>query len=394
MSAVNALRPYAAGAVLFAVAMGIGRFAYTPLLVVMRTDAGLTVTLAGVLASANLAGYLAGALAAMLPALKTRRVTMIRFAALGVALLTAAMAGPAGLWITARFLTGACSGVVFVLTVSVMLDLAIKQTSRWGPAVFFSGVGLGIAAAGLLVPAIAGAAGSRGTWLALGAASVLAVLVVSGWLPRASGPIPSGRAAAPAANDARFWWLALVYGVEGAVYIIPATFLVAMVAQTPAIARFSALTWVIVGLVAAPSVAVWSVIARRLGNAPAFLAALAVQAAGLLVPAFVAGAGGVLAVAVGLGGTFMGISALGTSLGRAYWPAKSNAAVGVLTVLYGVGQIAGPLFATRVAVVTGSYRAAFPIAAVTLFAATALFAVRLILAARRDGDRAQRSPIA
>jgi hypothetical protein len=57
-----ATRPFLAGAGVLAVVMGFGRFAYTPLLAVMRHDAGLTVELSGVLASANLAGYLCGAL--------------------------------------------------------------------------------------------------------------------------------------------------------------------------------------------------------------------------------------------------------------------------------------------------------------------------------------------
>src|SRR5215211_3741949 len=44
-------------------AMGIGRFAYTPILPLMTTQAAITPALAGQLATASYAGYLAGALA-------------------------------------------------------------------------------------------------------------------------------------------------------------------------------------------------------------------------------------------------------------------------------------------------------------------------------------------
>src|SRR5262245_888003 len=65
-----------AGLLALAVAIGIGRFAFTPLLPMMQEDAGLSVADGGWLASANYAGYLLGALAAM--AVSARAATAIR----------------------------------------------------------------------------------------------------------------------------------------------------------------------------------------------------------------------------------------------------------------------------------------------------------------------------
>ncbi len=230
------MRAYLAGAVMLAVAMSVGRFAYTPLLVVMRGDARLDIATAGLLASVNLAGYLAGALVALLPALKHRRATIVTASAYAIAALTATMAGPQWTWTAARFLTGVMSGIVFVLTLSTLLERAAATRSRRGPAVLFSGIGLGIAVVGLLVPAFVHLGGSRVAWLALGVVSGAAVAIVSSWFPRdertAAALDPVERRRDPRA----FWWLALVYTVEGGVYIIPATFLVAMVAETPALA--------------------------------------------------------------------------------------------------------------------------------------------------------------
>jgi hypothetical protein len=55
------VRFLASGIILLAVAMGVGRFAYTPLLPVMEHDAGLSVAGAGTLAFANLLSRRRGA---------------------------------------------------------------------------------------------------------------------------------------------------------------------------------------------------------------------------------------------------------------------------------------------------------------------------------------------
>jgi len=163
-----------------------------------------------------------------------------------------------------------------------------------------------------------------------------------------------------------FGWLAALYAVEGAAYIVPATFLVAMVSEVPSLAQYGAATWILVGIVAAPSTIWWSAAARRLGLSRALLAACLAQVIAMLMPLAVGGPSGAVVLAVGLGATFIGISALGTALGRTLRPTDANGAIALLTIVYGVGQIIGPLLATRIVVVTGSYRLALPVVAVCL----------------------------
>src|SRR2546428_10732662 len=78
-----------AGLAALAVAMGIGRFAFTPVLPMMQVDAGLSVAAGGWLAAANYVGSLLGALAAMV--LRVAAPTAIRGGLVTIGLATLAM---------------------------------------------------------------------------------------------------------------------------------------------------------------------------------------------------------------------------------------------------------------------------------------------------------------
>ncbi|HZT56341.1 MAG TPA: YbfB/YjiJ family MFS transporter, partial [Burkholderiaceae bacterium] len=115
-----------AGAVALAVAMGIGRFAFTPLLPMMLHDGVIDLHAASWLASANYLGYLAGALlctfqpwiwrrAPRLPAIDG--VWLLRAGLVATGLLTLGMALPLpAAWSLLRFAAGVASAVVFVYT--------------------------------------------------------------------------------------------------------------------------------------------------------------------------------------------------------------------------------------------------------------------------------------
>ena len=356
--------------------MGVGRFVYTPLLVEMRAEGVLSTSLAGILASANLAGYLVGALLAMLRVAGRHRTRLVQIGSVVVVLTTAMMALPPSFWLIARFITGVASGIVFVLTISLVLDVIVHEQSRSGAAVAFSGIGIGIALSGLLVAPFVAIGGSRAAWLGLAAFSAIALAIALPLLPRFH-PEPHTVDRPPDAKDGSlFGWLAFVYGIEGGAYIIPATFLVAMIAETPSIARFGAATWILVGLVAAPSMMWWGAATRRWGQSKTLVLACIAQTLSMLAPFVLPSAAGAVVLAVGLGGTFIGIAALAMALARNLRPANANGAIGLLTALYGIGQIVAPLIATRIVLVTGSYRLALLISAVALGIATIPFTLR------------------
>ena len=369
------------GVVMLAVAMGVGRFAYTPLLPVMERDAGLTVATAGALAFSNLLGYLVGAALAIMPFTHRRRLVIVRWAIAGVIVTTALMAAASSFWLPLRFLTGVSSGFVLVFASSIVLERAAHRNLPAWPPLFFSGVGIGIAFSGVAVPLFANVGGSRAAWIGIAFCSALATGLTFRWFvddAPAASLLPSPIGAHLPKQRVTFRWLAAVYTGEAFAYIIPATFLVAIVNQVPAIARFAALSWVLVGLAGALATFPWIHAAARLGKARALALALGIQAVGILAPIVSDAAVAVVFAAFALGGTFMAITLFAAGLARDMFPQRTSAAMSRLTVLYGVGQMVGPLVATQLALHSGSYSAALLCAATAaaIAALTTLLAVR------------------
>ena len=179
-----------AGLVALAVAMGIGRFAFTPILPMMLHDGVVDLHGASWLASANYLGYLAGALGCtFVPLLWSRRPgrppidgpRLVRAGLAGTAVLTLAMALPvASAWPLLRFLAGVASAMVFVFSSGWCLaQLAARGRSPLGGAMF-AGPGAGIVVSGLLASAMVAARWTAAdAWLVFGA--LACVLSASIW---------------------------------------------------------------------------------------------------------------------------------------------------------------------------------------------------------------------
>jgi MFS family permease len=328
-----------------AASMGIGRFAYTPILPLMHTQAGLSAQYGSALATANYAGYLAGALLGIVLPAVTRSVLALR-AALVLVVVTLALMGATenhAAWLGLRLIAGIASALVFMIAVSAMLTGlrgSRPHLAGWG----FGGVGAGIALSGLVVLA----AGTwREAWLA--SAGFALVLTAAAW-PLRPGPHPS-RPLHPGAVPQEgipprvHRWFAMLlasYSLEGVGYIIAGTFLVAAINEnSPAWAGSGA--WVLAGLAALPAAALWAHLSRRWTRPALLCAALLIQAAGIALPALVSGVAPALLSAVLFGATFLGVVSMALALGAQL---RYPRAVALLTTGYGLGQILGPLVVT------------------------------------------------
>ncbi|AWN50905.1 YbfB/YjiJ family MFS transporter [Methylobacterium sp. 17Sr1-1] len=340
--------PVVAGGILaLAVAMGIGRFAFTPLLPLMLRDGAVTSTVGAEWAAANYAGYLVGALTAAWFAGDPGRG--LRLSLAGVALTTFAMAGagspaPVVLGAALRAAAGVFSAWALVCASGWCLaELARRQAPRLG-AWIYTGVGLGIALAGLLAW-LGGRQPAVHLWLELGAVATAGALAV-GLLSRRQGAEPSGaaeREAAATVRGAGQGGLILCYGTFGFGYIVPATFLPAMARELTPDPLVFGLAWPLFGLAAVTSVAV---AARALAGVPRrrlWAGAQGIMALGTVLPLAVHALWAVAASALLVGGTFMIATMAGLQLAREARPDAPTPLLARMTAAFAAGQILGPL---------------------------------------------------
>src|SRR5829696_4067693 len=186
-SSAYSFLPLIGGILALAAAMGIGRFAYTPLLPAMQEAAGLDPTQAGLLAAANYAGYLAGALLVAVAVPASARTQTLVMAAITVAVTSALMAVTTNLaaWSVVRFVAGLASAGVLVLATGLVLDDLRRQGRASLSGWLFSGVGLGIVVSGVVVRLTGETLGWRGDWLLLALLATAAIYPCWRWLPRA-----------------------------------------------------------------------------------------------------------------------------------------------------------------------------------------------------------------
>jgi len=338
-----------AGAAGLAVAMGIGRFAFTPLLPLMQREGLLSADDGAWLAAANYLGYLLGALGAARVPAGPRTLTL--FALLGTALFTAASGWftglPAGLLL--RFVAGVVSAWALVGISSWAVPALARRGRADAAGWVFAGVGLGITLAGGWVWLFAAQATSI-LWLQLGAlALVLSVLAMSQW-PRgatAAHPPPAriGKTSAPHGS----WPLVLCYGTLGFGYILPATYLPALARDLMDDPRLFGLVWPVFGLAAAASTLLAGRALRRWHRLHIWSASHALMAAGCALPVFTRSGLGLTLAALFVGGTFMVATMVGLQQARALSPTNPAPLLGRMTAAFACGQIAGPLAALGLA---------------------------------------------
>ncbi|CAA9563880.1 MAG: Uncharacterized MFS-type transporter [uncultured Thermomicrobiales bacterium] len=346
------IRPLVGGILALAAAMGIGRFAYTPILPAMLADRRLDAAQAGLLAAANYAGYLAGAVLVAALVTPSAQAGVLRASAVAVAVTTAlmAMTGPAA-WGVVRFLAGVAGAGVFVLASGLVLDDLRRQGRASLSGWLFSGVGLGIAISGFVVRATGGALGWRGDWAVLALVAAVAIYPAWRWLPAARSRSAPTRSALPTEMGAPPRGLVLLFAAyffEGVGYIVSGTFLSAIVERTPGSEGLGASVWIVAGLAAIPAGVLWSAAARRVGYARALAGAYLLQACGIVLPA-VGGGAPAFASAALFGGTFVGITTLTLTLAGQLTPHRSASLIGALTAVYGLGQVIGPVLAGLIA---------------------------------------------
>lgn len=336
------------GLIALAAGMGIGRFVYTPVLPFMEAALGLTKPQAGIIASVNFLGYLLGALAAASSALPGSRRRWL-FGALGVSAVTTGAMGlttSMAVFLSLRFFGGVASAFVLVFASALVLDRLAAAGRPGLSAIHFAGVGVGIAMSALLVSGLsAGGADWQAMWIASGAVALVALAALLWLVPNELEVARPVAAAKSTGVERRLVALIVAYGLFGFGYVITATFISTMVRTVPELRSIEPVIWLVVGLAGIPSIALWTWIGRRMGNDRSFALACIVEAIGVALSVMTTNAAVVVVAGVLLGGTFMGITALGFIYARDITQGDPRRSLAFMTAAFGLGQMIGPTFA-------------------------------------------------
>ena len=389
-----------AGMVALAVAMGIGRFAFTPILPMMLNDRVVDLPGASWLASANYLGYMLGALLCTLqpwiwarfrwlPLLAFSSLVRVGLIATGVLTLAMALQLPA-VWPGLRFAAGMTSAVVFVYTSGWCLSQLSKRGVPAMGGFIYVGPGAGIVVSGLLASGmVAWHWTAAAAWLIFGvlafglSATVWRILrgeeerlVVRG---TALSPAAANAVTVPRAQDAReMVLLALAYGLAGFGYIITATFLPVIARAALPGSAWLDLFWPIFGV----GVMLGALVATRLPHGADFRVRLAVcyvlQALGIAASVWSPTLAGFAIGSLMLGMPFTAITFFAMQEVRRLRPANAASYIGLLTATYGVGQILGPplvaFLIRRSANADAGFTLSLEIAASVLLLGAALYA--------------------
>lgn len=352
------------------VGIGLARFAYTPLIPAVIAAGWFSPSGAAYLGAANLTGYLLGALGARQVARNLSVRTTLRTAMLLATVSFFACAEPVSFpWFFVwRFLAGTAGGFIMVLAAPAVLALVPPARRGVAGGVIFTGVGLGIAASGVLVPPLL-QLGLRATWLGLGA--VAAVLALASWTSwPASAPLPAGTR--PRLGGAVLAVI-LEYGLNALGVVPHMIFLVDFVARGLGRGMAAgAACWVAFGFGAMLGPAFAGALADRIGFRAALRLALLAETIAVAVPLLSTATPALLASAAVAGAFTPGVVPL--VLGRIHTLVApggeaARAAWGGATIAWAVGQAVGAQGLSAVFARTGSYAPLFAIGSAVLLAA-------------------------
>jgi len=348
MPQIPALRIAFAGMAALAVAMGIGRFAFTPILPMMQDDAGLTVASGGYLASANYLGYFVGSLLATRLRLRDDVAVLGSMLLIGIATLLMGFTDQYPAWLLLRLIAGIANAWIAIFAFSWALDRLAALRNPLLNSLSFAGVGFGTMAAGLVcIVLMRLGASSAQAWMAFGLLALAVTAAVwatytGGATVRAAAPRPQARGVTWS-RDARL--LVFCFGAAGFGYIIPATFLPAMarvVIQDPAVFGWA---WPVFGLAAMLSTLIAATALRGFAPRRVWMACHLVMAFGVVIPVFSTGMAAIVAAALCVGGTFMVITLLSIQEARAVAGEQVIPLTAAMTAAFALGQILGPLAA-------------------------------------------------
>ncbi len=365
-------------------ALGFARFGYTMILPAMKEGLHLTYAETGWLATGNFIGYLVSSLIAGLMASRwpPRRLILIALLCLAAGLGATALVTGFLSALAVRTFTGLASGAVYIPAMTLPTLWFAPHRRGMGAGIQTGGSGLGLILSGLLIPLMLrqfGSGGWRHSWL------LLALLVASIWLlmvlflrnrPEEMGHRPygaSGTPISPSAGPPRWrevfanpglWALGAIFACFGFSYVIYVTFFAAYLVKEGGFSPEAAgQLWGLAGALSLGSGLVWGALADRIGKRFGLAIVFGLHATCFAMFGLAQETAAFTASAILFGLTAWSIPAImAAAVGDYARTSLAAAALGFITIIFGVGQAIAPPIAGGLADRTQTFSGAFMLA--------------------------------
>ncbi len=378
----------AVGTVCIFACLGLGRFALGMLLPSMASSLRLSYSEMGFISTGNFVGYLFAVLVSgfVVRKIGARKLIFVALLLVGSTMILSGMATGFIPLLIIYTLTGVGSGASNVPIMALVTSWFASRYRGRASGFIVIGSGFAIILSGKLIPFINGLYGASGWrigWYILGS-TVIAISFLAYSLlrdkPAEKGLTPiGGDTSAPVYSHTRLadagrslfkkktlYHLGAIYFLFGYTYVIYATFIVTTLVKERGFPEAIAGNfWSVLGFLSLFSGPVFGSLSDKLGRKAGFIIVFCLQMVSYLL------------IASGLSGLFLylsiglfGISAwsipsiMAAAVGDYAGPERMATAFGLVTFIFGIGQIAGPSVAGLLAEMQGSFAYSFLMAAI------------------------------
>ena len=362
-------------------ALGFARFGYTMILPRMQEGLSLKTSQTGDLAAANMVGYLALSVACGFLASRfgPKIVICISLVFISLSMLFTGLSRSFPSALVFRFLAGAGSGGANVPVMGLVSAWFVSKRRGFASGIVVSGSSFGLLITGFALPAVFDAYGVNGWRYAWGylAGGTLIIAFLCVVLLRNNPPvveeqkvnIPAARLA-DVVKSRYVWLLSAIYSLFGFSYIIYATFFArALISEGGFTEKSAGSLWSIIGAASVASGLIWGLVSDKIGRKYALGMVFFLQGVSFSLFGLWGAAPGYYISALLFALTAWSIPAvMAAAAGDLLGPRLAPAAFGVITLFFGIGQVAGPFAGGRIAAAAGSFGPAFIAAGVAAIA--------------------------
>ena len=326
------------------IAVGIGRFSYTPILPYMISELNLTTTEAGLIASSNYLGYLLGSLIPIFPQFpkNIRSIFIYSIFISIISLFAMGLTNTFEVFILIRFIHGIFSAFVLILGTSLIVSHVQKKGKIFLGTAHFSGVGLGMALSAIVVSYLGFLNFTWDElWFSIGILAIILSFQIIKFTPIQKAEVKYNLKSKHKTNLG-FSLITISYGLYGFGYVAFGTFISTMSRLTPGLEKTEPYVWFVVGVTGIPSVFFWNWFGSKIGNDIGLFLANLILGLGVLFSVLINNEFGIFISCILFGLSFVPITSMCLLEGQKRFSGSFIVSTAILTFSFSIGQMIGP----------------------------------------------------